>query len=486
MPRSSPARHARLFLLLTFTATSWGQTVPHVGLQYLENVSIPNWTTSGSTQANFDLFYFNPATRIMYVADRTNHSVTAIDTRANVAIGSMVLPGNPSTNGVLVALDLQQLVVTDGKTNAYVWDLRLPGSGPDVYVIPNITGGTDAMEYDPLNQTVYLINGTAPYYITGINLAYKTIASQLALPTSPELNAFNPNDGLIYQVTTDSDNKNQGAGVIVYDPAANAIVTTYLTPNCVGHGIAIDSVSNVALIGCGTNQGQVMMNLKDGTILKQFADVTGTDLLVFNPNNRRFYTGSSGNQSTTTGCSADSTSAVPVVGVFEAPLVGGVPVPKMDGVVCVGRGAKVGIDPTQNVLYVGSRQYPVDPGSGTTGAPGVQLFFDPAPAQPLTTQSIAVLKSVGTATAQGTVRMSVAGRRIRLSATPTGVIGTSALMVVTTTVGNETVPCAVNKSAATAICGGSLLGDPLIGGVATLAVDGAAVARGTIVAGSGS
>jgi hypothetical protein len=80
-----------------------------------------------------------------------------------------------------------------------LWDLRLPGSGPDKYAIPNITAGTDAMEYDRFNQTVYLINGTAPYYITGINLAYKKISSQLALPTSPELNAFNPNDGLIYQ-----------------------------------------------------------------------------------------------------------------------------------------------------------------------------------------------------------------------------------------------------------------------------------------------
>jgi hypothetical protein len=468
------------------TATAWGQTVPNAGLQYLENVAIPNWTTSGSTQANFDLFYFNPATRIMYIADRVNHSVTAIDTRANVAIGFMPVPGGPSTNGVLVALDLQQLVVTDGKANVYVWDLRLPGSGPDKYVIPNITAGTDAMEYDPLNQTVYLINGTAPYYITGINLAYKKVSSQLALPTSPELNAFNPNDGLIYQVTTDNDNQNKGAGVIVYDPVANAIVTTYLTPNCVGHGIAIDPVSNVALIGCGTNQGQVMMNLRDGTILKQFSDVTGTDLLVFNPNNRRFYTGSSGNQSTTTGCSADSTKAMPIVGVFEAPLTGGVPVPKLDGVVCVGRGAKVGIDPTQNALYVGSRQYPVDPANSSSGAPGVQIYVDPATSQPLTTQTSAVLKPVGSATAKGTVQMSVSARHIHLSSVPTGVTGTSALLVVTTTIGNETIPCAINTSASTAICGGNLLGDPLIGGVATLAVDGAAAARGSIVAASGS
>ena len=129
MPRSSRNYNALRSSLLMVTATAWGQTVPNAGLQYLENVAIPNWTTSGSTQANFDLFYFNPATRIMYIADRVNHSVTAIDTRANVAIGFMPVPGGPSTNGVLVALDLQQLVVTDGKPmhTCGTSDFRVPG-----------------------------------------------------------------------------------------------------------------------------------------------------------------------------------------------------------------------------------------------------------------------------------------------------------------------------------------------------------------------
>jgi hypothetical protein len=88
-------------------------------------------------------------------------------------------------------------------------------------VVPNITAGTDALTYDPLNRTVYVINGTAPYYITGIDLAYKTVSTQAALPGSPELNMFNPVDGLIYQVITDGDNKNAGAGLTVYDPYAN-------------------------------------------------------------------------------------------------------------------------------------------------------------------------------------------------------------------------------------------------------------------------
>jgi hypothetical protein len=72
---------------------------------------------------------------------------------------------------VLIAADLQQLIVTDGKANVFAYDLRVPQAAPDKYVVPNITAGTDALTYDPLNRTVYAINGTAPYYITGIDLA---------------------------------------------------------------------------------------------------------------------------------------------------------------------------------------------------------------------------------------------------------------------------------------------------------------------------
>jgi hypothetical protein len=76
---------------------------PHAGLDYLQNITIPGWSNSGSTQANFDLFAFNPVNHTMYVADRTNHGVFAIDTHSNEFVGSWNVPGNPSTNGVLVA-----------------------------------------------------------------------------------------------------------------------------------------------------------------------------------------------------------------------------------------------------------------------------------------------------------------------------------------------------------------------------------------------
>src|SRR5260370_1206252 len=144
-------------------------TAPSAGLIYLGTIPVPSWNTSGSTQANYDLFAFNPQTRIMYVADRVNHGVTAIDTRTNGVVGVLPVPGTPppSVNGVLVVPELQLLVVTDGRSNVFVYDLRTPGLAPDQYVLPNVTGVTDALDYDPFNRTVYVINGNPPYYIAG-------------------------------------------------------------------------------------------------------------------------------------------------------------------------------------------------------------------------------------------------------------------------------------------------------------------------------
>ena len=75
---------------------------------------------------------------------------------------------------------------------------------------------------------------------------------------------------------------------------------------------------------------------------------------------------------------------------------------------------------------------------------------------------------------------------MHLTATASGLssTGRAAWVTIPTTVTNEFVACAVNPANNTAGCGEDLLGDPLIGAVATLLVDsgsgGVAVARGTI------
>ena len=450
------------------------KTAPRSDLILLQNIPVPNWTNTGSTQANFDLFAFNPRTRIMYVADRTNKSITAIDASINQVIGLIPLPSLGSTNAVVVAPELQNLVVTDGQNNVFVYDLRVPAKAPDQYVIPNITSGTDALDYDPLNRTVYVINGSAPYYMTGIDLVNHKIASQLLLPGSPELMRFNAVDGQIYQVITDSDNKNAGAGVYVFDPVANAITAKYLTSDCVPHGIDIDPVTDVATLGCGTNQAQVAMDLTTGQIIKRFPDVTGTDLLQFNPSTRRFYTASSGNVSTTTGCPTDTTKSVPVIGVFSSPGLGRA---KEDGVECAGRGSHgLGVDPIDDFVYVGSRQFPVNSLNPNTGQVGVLVFYDPTPRSNVSLPSIADLTSNS---AFGTVQFVLDHNIVRMTAYVGFSTGTSALVNVPTIAGNEVVTCGAVQNG-TATCEGPLSGSPLVGATVTLAVDGAPAAHGTI------
>ena len=447
---------------------------PRSDLVFLQNIPVPNWTTTGTTQANFDLFAFNPRTRVMYVADRTNKSITAIDASINQVIGLITLPSQGATNGVVVAPEPQALAATDGLNNLFVYDLRLPAKAPDQYIIPNITGGTDALDYDPLNRTVYLINGNAPYYMTGIDLVNHKVASQLLLPGSPELMRFNPVDGQIYQVITDNDNKNAGAGVYVFDPVANAITAKYLTPNCVPHGIDIDPVTDVAILGCGTNQAQIAMDLTTGQIIQRFSDVTGTDLLQFSPSTRRFYTASSGNVSTNTGCPTDSTMSVPVIGVFSSPPLGSA---KEDGIECAGRNSHgLGVDPIDDYVYVGSRQFPVNASDPTSGKPGVLVFYDPTARSTVSLPSIANLASNS---AFGTVQFIRNHGVVRLKAYVGFSTGTVPLVNVPTTSGNEVVTCGAAQSG-TSVCEGPLSGTPLIGATVTLAVDGAPVARGTI------
>ena len=467
-----------------FAAAAIAQTAPKANLILIQNISVPNWTTSGSAQANFDLFAFNPRTRVMYMADRTNKAVTAIDTNTNTVIGFLPLPAGGSTNGVLVIPDLQKLVVTDGQANVFLYDLRLPGVAPQMVKIPNITSGTDALDYDPLNRTVYVINGSAPYYMTGIDAIYGTVSSQLALPGSPELMRFNPVDGLIYQVITDGDNANKGAGLYVFDPVANSIRAQYLTANCVPHGIDIDPVTNVALLGCGTNQAQIMMDLSTGQIIQRFSDVTGTDLLLFNPGTRNFYTGSGSNVSTTTGCASDTTNSAPVIGVFNSPGAGRA---AEVGVQCTGRNAHgLGVDPVDNFVYVGVRQYPIDPANANSGQPGVLIYFDPASSANATVPAHAALVSTDGKTSYGSMAFTQQRRGLRGGVTISSFNGGYALVNVPTTFSNETVPCGINSATATAYCEGPLFGTPLIGATALLSVDGVPAGHGVITADAAS
>jgi hypothetical protein len=508
MRRPTISRTQILAALLTTTAAlAAAQGLPNGGVQYMQTIQIPGWGATGSRgNANVDLMGYNPVTRMMYLADRTNKGIDVIDTRSNAVIGLIKMPPGSvygavptGPNAVLVAINLQQLVVTDGLQSVYVWDLRAPQAQPDVYTFPTTLGtDTDGLDYDPINQTIYVVTDNPPEYMIGINLAYKTVVSQIALPASSDLIRWSSIDGKIYIAAEDADgnNNNAAAGVYAYDPATgpNGPVTlvSKVGPPCPGHGINIDPISDIAVMGCfgGTNDtGDVAVNLSTGTVLKTFTDAGGTDAVVFNPNLRRFYVAAGLNTATTSGCPKSAPGpfgqTTPILGIADASGASGAVT--LDGVVCTGGGHIAGVDPITNVIYVPVSQYPEDPTSSTSGANGVLAFRDTTPpAQAPVSTASATLKGIGTSAATGTVQFNLVGRKIRVTASPASLPSGSvaAWLTVPTTVTDEWAACAVNPTDLSAVCNEDLIGDPLLGGTVTLSVDsgqgGVAAARGTV------
>ncbi len=494
------------FMVLCATL-AWGQG--GTSLQYTgQTIQIPGWKPTGSAgNANVDLMGYNPVTRLMYLADRTNKGIDVIDTHTNAVVGLIPMPATSvytaptGPNGVLVAINLQQLVVTDGLQSVYVWDLRAPQAQPDVYTFPATMGtDTDGIAYDPINQVVYVITDNPPEYLIGISLPYKTVVTQAALPVSADLIAFNPTDGKIYISAEDAEGTpaNNAAGVWAFDPAnGNITSVAKVGPACPGHGIDIDPVSNVAVVGCAASPQAVAnmaVNLSTGAT-KFFADQGGTDAVVFNPNTRRFYAnGSNYNSSAAAGTTLNCpTSNSPtniankrpgVLGIYDA-MAGGPA--QLDGLTCGPSGHIVGADPITNLVYVPTGQYPLDPATNTSGVNGLAIFRDNnPPAQPLLTSAQASLAAVAGSSAAATVQVAASGRKLRLTANATNLpaSGVAAWLTVPTTLTNEFLACAVNPTNHTAFCAEDLLGEPLIGATVTLSVDsgqgGSAVARGAV------
>jgi len=470
---------------------------PSDGLSFVQLLSIPGWTVAN---ASHDIFAFDPISHVLWFGDRVNHAASAIITGPPAAYSAALSVSPPGcvgascVSGVLVAPDLRKLVVTDRAFGVFIYDISAVPAGPPVLqqalVVPNIAGGTDEMDYNPLNHRVYVQNTTrctpptctAPFQLTVIDLTTNAIVDQIPLPTNAEQPRFNPVDGFIYQNITDEDNGGAQSSVLRIDPSkagAAAIIKTIPVPGCQPHGIDIDVTSNTALLGCNAGP-QTLLDLSADTVIPPtFPQVNGTDVLLINRNVRHGYAAASTNSNNPlNGCPADTTPpAFPVVGVFSLGPAGS-RTASVVGDQCSGRNSHgLGVDPFQNNVFVGTKLYPISP----PGGPGVIVFHDPSPpAQAPVTTAFAVLRAVVAGVPAGTVSFARAGNQVSVQTTGLGLPPSpTAELVITTTVGNEVVPCP-NGS----ICTGLLLGDPLIGGVAILAFNGLAVARGTIAAGA--
>jgi hypothetical protein len=482
-----------LALFVVLFASLSGQTQtnppsPNPGLIPQTVIPVPVWTPTGSTSAAFDLFSFNPVTRLMYQADTRNHVALVIDTVTNT-LQDLISPPDCTVgscpSGVLVIPDLQKLVLTSRGTLLWIYDLKNPGAAP--VEMSGLPAGQDELDYDPIHQRVYVANTTAPFMLTAIDLTganANTAVAMIPLPGNPEQPRFNPVDGMIYQTVP-------SVGVVVIDPNGGStgkggIVNTIAATDCGPQGQDVDPVTNIALLACtgGTTlKGAEVMNLATGQVLAFWPNTQTIDVLYFNRNTRRWYAGAGLSAYNGGNCPSTNTGLTfPVLGVYAAPPLGSTSLPTFVGAQCSGRSGRVAaVDPIGNNVYVPTAQYPADPASATTGQTGILVFNDPTAAQPTPARSQAVLGTLGTVFAtNGTVTFTQQGRLMNVFANLQNLTDATTRLVVTSTAGNETIPC--NEASGQAICIGSLIGDPLIGGVVLLGNAGTILAKGTIAA----
>jgi hypothetical protein len=227
------------------------------------------------------------------------------------------------------------------------------------------------------------------------------------------------------------------------------------------------------LVGCNMVGGQALVNLANGMVMTRFPQANTDDVMAFNSGNRRWYSGSGGNGNDGGKCPATNAGNVfPIVGVFAAGTAAA-PTATLVGAQCSGRsGTNLAVDPIHNNIFVPVRQYPLDPASPDTGQPGILVFNDPAPTQATLAHSQAPLGSYGTAD------FAVQGRTMNARFTLQGVPDGPTERVVASTVGNEVVPCF--GSGGQGYCIGTLIGDPLIGGMALLGNNGTILSKGRI------
>ena len=489
---SLPSRLAIVLIVGLLSVPAFSQSIPTITLPQLAFIGIPNWITSAAVGptanvASYDVPSFNRITGVMYLTDRPNFGILAIDTKTLTYIGNVEFPGcrtktGCSPSGALVIPDLQKLVGTDRLNSIYIFDLRAPGLAPTILTGPP---GQDELDYDPINQRVYIGNTASDFAVTVVDVKNNKVLGSIPLATAPEQPRFNPVDGMIY-VNAPGSSK-----VFVIDPQQGpfgAIVNSFTTPGAAGdccNAIDIDPVTNTALLS-GSPGPQMIMDMRSGAIQTTFPTSAG-DIGFFNPHNRRWYVATDNRNapaSTVFPCGKAQDGRTYMLDVISnAPTAN-----QFIGVQCLGRGhAVAGVDTLNNNIYAPQVQYPADANNADSGRPGILVYHDPAPdvlgvpAGTVQSWTTATLATVGGSGVTGSVAISLRRRSMFVDAGLSGLPANSSTtyLVVETSAGHETINCGVSASGQ-GFCQGDLIGDPMIGAPVNVGSGGNRVAAGTL------
>lgn len=300
--------------VLALAASSLHAQVVNYGPETL--ITIP--TTAANVQpggafTSFDIGYFDPTSRNYFLADRSNASVDIVSGNTLKIVGqAQGFTGQGATTSVSGA-DGVVAVSAAGKTILYAGD---GNSTLKVYNVTNptapvlqqsiSTGGSfrvDEMAYSPQTQQLLVANNAdSPAYATlfsappGSNVS--VIATQIKVPNAAatdglEQPVWNSGTGSFFVSVPSFAGDN--AGGVIEIKADGTIGREYMFANmgiasCGSAGLALGGSGNL-MVGCANKGTQsILLNpTGSGKIVATFAQVAGSDEVVYDPASHKFF-----------------------------------------------------------------------------------------------------------------------------------------------------------------------------------------------------
>ena len=149
------------------------------------------------------------------------------------------------------------------------------------------------MSFDPRDQILVVANNAAvPPFITMISTRPddRRVLGHIVYSDAAgvEASVYDPANGLFYvNLTQVGDDPNSGA-VSVVDPRQMTEVTRFPVTGCNGAGLAL-APGQKLLVGCSLTNNSQIISARDGSLLAEIPEISGSDEVWYDSGDGRFY-----------------------------------------------------------------------------------------------------------------------------------------------------------------------------------------------------
>jgi PEP-CTERM motif len=277
----------------------------------------------GGAFATYDISYFDANTQNYYLADRSNASVDVFSaatdsfvTRIPGFVGQTASNATSGPDGVFVVNlpGQHQLWAGDGNSTVQAFDVS--NSYTPLSFSPVPTGApadnrADEMSFDPTDKILFVANNAAsPPFASLIDTTDGSVLKKIVFDgTSGTPNAT---EGIEQSVWNSNTNRfyvsipvigSSGPGGIAEIDATGSVTHVYdfsdfFLTTCSPAGLALGE-GNQLMVGCA-DPGQSLIfdptaNGGDGAVVAEFPQVSGSDMVWFDPTSGRFFLAARGN-----------------------------------------------------------------------------------------------------------------------------------------------------------------------------------------------